>query len=351
MAEHQSNQEKTTFCLNCESPIVDQADFCHSCGQKANDDRLTVKGLFSEFFDNVFNLDSKIFRTIGAVFIPGQLTNAFLKGQRRKYYHPLRLFLVLMVIFLAGLKYQSEFSLVTNLNKEQINTLKERKRLMTVFDGGIDSISEKTQQDSVLAALDSLSSIFYQNSGKRADSININAVVKITDDFDFFLALEDFGKYSTKEILDIYEVKGLYKRSMVKQKLKMLEDETSFVPFLLGKVTWVVFIVLLLLSLVLRILFFKGDFWYLEHLIFNIHLNSFLLIIASILALFPGPMVSKLLPVAFILAAIYLFIAMKRVYKQSYLLTIFKFVIVFISYFFLFIFGIVATLVGSFLIF
>ncbi len=351
MDEQNSIQEKSDCCSNCHSPLINKAGFCHTCGQKNTDGRLTLKELFSQFFNNVFNLDSKIFRTIGAILIPGKLTNAFLNGQRLKYYHPIRLFLVLIIIYLGVFKYQVDISTLSQLDIEQIEGLKERKRLMGVLDEGIHSISEKTNQHSVLETLDTLSTFFYKKSGKRVDSININDALSIMDDFDFNIAVEDFEKYSSEELIDVYKVKGFYKRLMVQQKVKMIKEGTSFLPFLMGKITWVVFFVLLLLSLIFRILYLKRDILYLEHLVFGIHLNSFFLFILSILLLFPEGIFEKLVPWTLIAMAIYLFIAMKRVYKQSIFITILKFLPVIICYFFLFIFGIILTVVGSFLIF
>lgn len=345
-------QEKTHLCPNCQAPLINKANFCHHCGQKNTDGRLTVKELFSQFFDNIFNLDSKIFRTFGGVFIPGKLTNAFLSGQRRKYNHPIRLFLVMMVISLATLNnLEDSFMPSGNLKKEYIDKLKERKRLMGVLDKGINTISEKTDQSSVQETLDSVSTIFYRDSGRRVDSININETMKITDDFDFHIALEDFEKYSSKEILAIYKVKGFYKRLMVQQKLKMVAQGTSFGSFVMGKITWVVFFVMLLLTLIFKMLYFKSDFLYLEHLIFGIHLNSFFLIILSVVALLPEAMMEAVMPWPLLLMAIYFFIAMRRVYKQSYLKTSLKFILLLVCYFFSFIFGVILTVVGGFLLF
>ncbi len=351
MEEQIPEQGISHLCLNCQSPLQNKAAYCHSCGQKNTNKRITVKELFSQFFDKVFNLDSKIFRTLGAVFIPGKLTNAFLSGQRQKYYHPIRLFLVLLLIVLAALSFQNDLTPPGNLNKEQIDKLKERKRLMGVLDSGIESISDNTEQATVFKTLDSLSASFYRNSGKRVDSININDAVKLTDDFDFYIAVEDIGRYSPDEILEKYKVSGFFKRLIVRQKVKMIEDGTSFMPFLLGKATWSVLIVLLLLTLVFKLLYFKSDFLYLEHLIFGIHLLSFFSIIASILILIPWLQKGSIIPWIFLVMAIYLFIALRRVYKQSYFLTFLKCILVIACYFFSFILGIVITVVGSFLIF
>ena len=133
--------------------------------------------------------------------------------------------------------------------------------------------------------------------------------MKITNDFDFYIALEDIGKYSPDEILERYEVKGFYRRLMVQQKVKMLEKGTSFIPFVMGKITWVVFFVLLLLALIFKVLYFRSDM------------------------------------------AIYLFIALKRVYKQSFFVTSLKFIFILFCHFPLFLFGIMLTFIGSFLIF
>ena len=120
MDEQNSNQETTHQYPNCQSDLVNLAGFCHNCDQKNTSGRFTVKELFSQFFDNVFNLNSKIFKTLGAVFIPGKLTNAFLSGQRRKYYHPIKLFLVLMIISIGALNYQGTISNPGNLKKEKL---------------------------------------------------------------------------------------------------------------------------------------------------------------------------------------------------------------------------------------
>ena len=167
---------------------------------------------------------------------------------------------------------------------------------MDVLDEGINSISEKTDQHTVTETLDTLSNIFYKNSGKRIDSLNLNYVIKITDDFDFYVALEDLEKYSAEGILEHYKVKGFYQRLMVKQKIKMIKKGTNFIPFVMGKVTWVVFFVLLIITLIFKLLYYKSDFLYLEHLIFGIHLNSFFLIVFSIMSLFPEDRKQALVP-------------------------------------------------------
>lgn len=351
MVSQNSLDDKKNICLNCQFPLIDQADFCHKCGQKNADGRLTVKELFAQFFDNVFNLDSKIFKTLAAVFVPGKLTNAFLSGQRGLYYHPIRLFLVLVVISLACLNFQSEMTAPGNLKMEHIDKLNERKRLMDVLDSGIDTLSKNTKDVIALKTLDTLSKFFYKNSGRRIDSVNINEAMKITDDFDFYIAIGDLKKYTAEEILEIYEVKGFFRRLMIQQKIKMLKEGTNFIPFVMSKVTWVIFFVLLLLALVLSVLYLKSDFLYLEHLIFSIHLSSFFLIVLSVLNLLPWDFMGFLVPIILIILASYLFISMKRIYKQSYLITSLKFILVLGSNFFLFILGFVLTIIGSFLIF
>lgn len=86
-------------CGNCETILINQASYCHHCGQA------TVEGenlltFFKQFLKDYFTFDSKIFRSIGPLFTkPGWLTLEYLEGRRVKYIPPLRLFIFSSIIF------------------------------------------------------------------------------------------------------------------------------------------------------------------------------------------------------------------------------------------------------------
>lgn len=90
----------TSYCKNCEQPLHKGAAYCAHCGQKNTDGRITVRSLFTEFFDAVFNIESRTLRTLRALFIPGKLTEEYFEGRHKRYVHPLRTLLVMSILLI-----------------------------------------------------------------------------------------------------------------------------------------------------------------------------------------------------------------------------------------------------------
>ena len=87
----------TAACGNCGTPLL--GEHCYACGQP-------VKGLVRHFssiigdtLDSVFNLDTRIFRTLGPLFArPAYITREYFEGRRVRYVSPVRLFFFLAII-------------------------------------------------------------------------------------------------------------------------------------------------------------------------------------------------------------------------------------------------------------
>lgn len=86
-------------CPSCGTALA--GDFCHACGERnpAAEDR-SLRHFFREVADE-FTLDSKAARTVRLlVSRPGELTLEYLRGRRRPYVGPLRLYLVVFAVAL-----------------------------------------------------------------------------------------------------------------------------------------------------------------------------------------------------------------------------------------------------------
>jgi len=104
-------------CGNCGTPLL--GEHCYACGQP-------VKGLVRHFssvmgdtLDSVFNLDTRIFRTLGPLFAkPGYITREYFEGRRVRYVTPVRLFFFLAIItfFVAQLTIDVGDSIKINGN-------------------------------------------------------------------------------------------------------------------------------------------------------------------------------------------------------------------------------------------
>lgn len=106
MAEEIAGQAQAT-CLNCGTAL--EGKYCFECGQSRDSHRRSVWALFDEFFEHLFELDSRVLRTLWALIArPGELSLAFREGRRQRYVPPARLYLftslaLFVAIALSGL--------------------------------------------------------------------------------------------------------------------------------------------------------------------------------------------------------------------------------------------------------
>ncbi len=88
----------TENCLNCGEVLTGQ--HCSHCGQRAKVRVLSLWGLLKDLFGDLFELDSRVWRTLRPLaFRPGLLTADYLRGRRTHYTPPFRMYLVLSVVF------------------------------------------------------------------------------------------------------------------------------------------------------------------------------------------------------------------------------------------------------------
>src|SRR5437763_10953441 len=80
--------------------------FCAQCGQHAVDYRRSFRHIIVDVLDSFLSWDSKFFATIGWLIArPWHLTNQFLAGRRVRYVHPLRLYLLVSILFFFVINY------------------------------------------------------------------------------------------------------------------------------------------------------------------------------------------------------------------------------------------------------
>src|SRR5215469_8715642 len=86
-------------CITCDSLSLGR--FCSTCGEKRPDpDDLTLRHFLEHAIETVFHADSKIFRSLGLLFTrPGFLTWEFVRGRRKPYLHPFRLFFIINLLY------------------------------------------------------------------------------------------------------------------------------------------------------------------------------------------------------------------------------------------------------------
>jgi hypothetical protein len=85
-------------CLNCREPL--NGPFCAQCGQRAVPSHPTVRELAGDTYNELVGWDGKFAATLRLLVTrPGELTRAWLDGQRALYISPVRLYLMCSLVY------------------------------------------------------------------------------------------------------------------------------------------------------------------------------------------------------------------------------------------------------------
>src|SRR5262249_35655867 len=97
-AAHEEGTGAGPSCANCGADVA--ARFCCPCGQKHEHALHSIWHVTREVTEDLTHAGSRLWSTMLALlFKPGFLTREFIAGRRVRYLPPLRLYLVLSVLF------------------------------------------------------------------------------------------------------------------------------------------------------------------------------------------------------------------------------------------------------------
>lgn len=90
-------------CPNCGAATW--GEFCFACGQPKKGLIRRFGSILGDFLDTVFSIDNRLLRTLGPLYFrPGHLTLEYFAGRRVRYVTPFRLFFFLCVLSFLALK-------------------------------------------------------------------------------------------------------------------------------------------------------------------------------------------------------------------------------------------------------
>lgn len=350
MIENQENTNQSE-CLNCHEQLPATATFCPNCGQKATTGLISLKAFIQNFLDNVFNLDSRIVQTLKWLCIPAKLTKEYFKGKHKTYYHPIRLYLVMSIIFFAILNFVADVSDTVNINlgddsnlEEQVNEEKHR----IAFLEEMDTFSKQIvlfQEEHGKAALAALKQRMAKNLAKK-DSFNIMLMGGMKY-FDY----ADVVTLNGKELVEKYEIKGFWNQIFTKQVIHFVHDQASFARQLVNNFPLMLLAIMPFLALFMKLLYIRRNRFYVEHLVLNFHHHAFAFLLLTGLFLIPEDYREFIILPVIIAIFIFLYLTMKKYYGQGYVKTFLKFVAFNFFYLFSFLVVLIITFIISFLLF
>jgi Protein of unknown function (DUF3667) len=113
-------QVPAAHCDNCGATLSGR--YCATCGQRREAPVNSLWHFTQLATEDLTHADSRLWRTLAALlYKPGHLTREFLTGHRARYLPPVRLYLVMSVVFfLWAASTQSSFDVV-QLDQDQLN--------------------------------------------------------------------------------------------------------------------------------------------------------------------------------------------------------------------------------------
>ena len=325
---------KLTHCENCGAPLA--GGYCAQCGQPAIDYRRSFRHVLVDVLDSFLNWDSKFLSTIAWLLIcPWRLTNEFLAGRRVRYLHPLRLYLLASILFFFAVNYwaksihldpgkmstKDRAELQAELKKEDLPPEARAKieKALNLPRVPPEVAAKMKPKDSAAAAgaTPGVTASPEEAPKEKPDAKSESE-----------RPLLQFGPENPTTPIE----KWLRERA----KEKIGEHGTNAQLFLMTVISNLPYMMLCcipLFAFVLKILYIRKRVFYIDHLVYALHIHTFaylsvILIVLATVGLFrvvPAVLAGWMVGLLWFAFALQIFLSIRRVYRQGWFFSIFKF--------------------------
>jgi hypothetical protein len=380
-----------TQCENCGAALT--GEYCAQCGQHAIDYRRSLLRVLLDAADSFLNWDTKFLNSVGVLLArPWRLTNDFNAGRRVRYVHPLRLYLLASIAFFLmartmnlepggpiELSAEDRAELASQLGKltgsDSILTPEQRQRVdaarakLTQGDG---ALTDKEQEELKDAFGDFLQSNL-RSAFKSEEREKLKAALKRIPEAPEPPAAAKPGEQPAEPLAHdippipspprkdgfiIYDNPdgakspvGAWLERRVKEKVGADGTNTKlFLDTLRSNIPGMMLFCIPLFAFVLKVLYLRKGRFYVEHLVYALHIHTFAyigVVLITLLAMGAGRWQPGLqAPLAVFLSCVLLvqvFRSIRRVYGEGWFFSTFKFLLGGIAYFVILIIAVGAT--------
>ena len=322
------NQERPplTHCENCGTQL--SGKYCSVCGQAAIDYRRSFRHVIVDVLDSFLNWDSKFFATLGLLIArPWRLTNEFLAGKRVRYVHPARLYLLASILFFFAVTYWVKSA---HLNPKNL-TPQARAEIEADLEKKNLTPEQRANVEKALKILPPETANKIERAIKPKETPTETPTTESAPDKELEAKEPDrSGKDSASP------PNGFEKWIEGRAKEKLGEHGTNLQLFLITMISNLPYMVLCcipLFAFVLKILYLRERVFYIDHLVYALHIHTFaylaiMLIVLATMGLnriVPGLLAGWIVGVLWAIFAVQIFLSIRRVYRQDWFMTVFKF--------------------------
>ena len=364
--ENATGHDAPTHCENCHATL--QGEFCHRCGQSVHNPVRHAGHALEEVFESFWHLDGRVFRTLRDVLVPGRTALEYLAGHRQRYLPPLRLFVImsLLAFFVGKLTVHVDPEPVSlGVDTSAITSSKTVEEVKRNRDRLLAEVEKAQNEDrkGVPGVDTALIAAQVQIEGEAANRIteltpgtppptrakSKGALFSMDNEvwdpacnpvrFDWLPAFAN-------EWLTARLVQGM-------DNIEGMEGRPDkWVQAFMGSLPSALFLLVPVFALMLKIVYLFKRRLYLEHLVVALYSHVFLLMALTVVfllfplawpALSPAGWLAVCARIAFgaLLAwvPIYLLLTQKRVYGQGWPMTLLKYSVIGVAYFYLLVFA------------
>ena len=347
-------------CLNCGTALSGQ--YCGNCGQRARSRLISMWELLSDAFGDLFELDSRIWKTLVPLLVrPGKLTYEYLQGRRASFMPPFRTYLVLSILFFLVLLFdpKEDFGILFEPTEESTEQVTEDgKSAEEIRNEVLDELiaegllppganEEKAAEstESANAEEADVKATDESESKEYWDGIQITVNGDDSDDDD---SESESDADCDVDSMDDLNMPDWLSRRLTKERLQVVcekvsaDDGKALLEKLKENIPAALFLLLPLMAIVLKMFYPLSKRYYVEHLLFVVHYHAFFFLMLILQMLFsrlgiwlrlPEGIVELTLVITSLYVPVYLYKAMRKVYGQGHLATMPKFLGLAIAYF------------------
>ena len=297
-----------------------------------------------DVLNEFLNWDSKFFATIALLIVkPWRLTNEFVAGHRVRYVHPLRLYLLASILFFFAVNFGAKG---IRFDPTKFPDEKRAEVAAAIADkrGEIEAELSKEnltpeQRQKVQKALDYLtkptSSATTTPTPEQTPSVTAAPSASPTAES----GQQTYGPVGDRPFVVFDDAKSTtpFERWIEgRAKEKMGEHGTKmglFISTLFSNLPYMMLCCIPLFALVLKVLYIRRRLFYIDHLIYALHIHSFfyagiMLIVLVTIGLnrfAPSAIAGWLIALLWIAFVTQIFLSILYVYRQGWFFSMFKF--------------------------
>lgn len=379
-----------THCENCGTEL--HGHYCSNCGQAAVDYHRSFRHVIVDVLDSFLNWDSKFIRSMGLlVWRPGWLTNQFLEGRRVRFLHPLRLYLLVSILFFLCAKLipvsDTHTTKVEDLPpeararfEEKMAKLRAKQKDRPFFEFTSDEKGIRLQHmtptpAATKAAVDQKELIVPEAPPPpQPPAETKDATEEKEPNVSQTPATPSEAQTAVNEIMS--EVAAEKKKgsgphvqfghdkdrpktpfeAWIEQRIKdrLGEDGTKaglFIETVRSNLSTMMLFCIPLFAFVLKVLYIRQKRFYIEHLVYALNIHAFFYFAVILVVLIsigldrwiPGTPQVLLTLFLCLLVLVQIFLSIRRVYRQGWFMTTFKFAFGGFIYLFVLAFAVAAT--------